>query len=74
MTAHQNDHQATGIAQLLRTLRRRAWLITICALLVPAAAVAASLAQEKQYSASASLLFRDPGFDQKLFSSSFVRR
>ena len=70
MNAHQHDHQPTGIAHLLRTLRRRSWLIAICAILAPAAAVAFSLAQEKQYSSSASLLFRDPQFDQKLFSSS----
>jgi capsular exopolysaccharide synthesis family protein len=43
--------------------------VLLCCLLVPGAALAYSLSQEKQYTASASLLFRDPGFDQKLFGS-----
>jgi len=37
--------------------------------MVPAAAVALSLFQESEYSASARLLFRDPALDQKLFGS-----
>jgi len=41
-------------------------------LVVPAIAFAVSLSQPKKYSASASLLFRDPGFDQKLFGSSVL--
>ena len=36
------------------------------------AAVAVTLAQQKQYSATAGLLFRDPGFDQKLFGTTFL--
>ncbi len=44
-------------------------MILLCLVLVPAAAVAISLSQKKQYTASASLLFRDPGFDQKLFGA-----
>jgi len=40
--------------------------------LVTASALGFSLSQKKQYSASASLLFRDPQLDQKLFGSSFV--
>jgi len=43
----------------------------VCALIVPATAFGYSLLQEKEYSASASLLFRDPGFAQKLFGTSF---
>jgi tyrosine-protein kinase len=41
----------------------------LCVLVVPASALAFSFSQEKQFTASASLLFRDPGFDQKLFGS-----
>src|SRR5918997_2168064 len=59
----------SGLRGALTTLRRRRWIIICCLLFVPAAAVLASLAQEKQYSASASLLFRDPGLDRKLFES-----
>jgi capsular exopolysaccharide synthesis family protein len=41
----------------------------LCIVLVPALAVGLSLTQQKKYTASASLLFRDPGFDQKVFGS-----
>jgi tyrosine-protein kinase len=58
-----------GITTILRSLRRRRGVLVVCAILVPAAALGFSLSQEKQYTASASLLFRDPGFDQKLFGS-----
>lgn len=53
----------------LRSLRRRIGVIVLCSILVPASAFALSKSQTKQYTASASLLFRDPGFDQKLFGS-----
>ncbi len=59
-------------AAFLAILRRRAWVIVLAVLLVPGAAVGLSLLQEKQYSASASLLFRDPQLDQKLFGSTFL--
>ena len=45
----------------------------LCAIAVPGAAVAFSLSQEKRYSASASLLFRDPGFDQTFLGAPFFR-
>lgn len=54
---------------VLRTLRRRWGVVLMCCILVPASAFAFSVTREKQYTASASLLFRDPGFDQKLFGS-----
>jgi succinoglycan biosynthesis transport protein ExoP len=54
---------------MLRSLRRRIGVIVLCCVLVPASAFAFSQSQTKQYTASASLLFRDPGFDQKLFGS-----
>ena len=60
------------LAALTRQLRRRVGIIVVCALVIPALAVALSLAQEKEYSATASLLFRDPAFDQKLFGSTFL--
>jgi polysaccharide biosynthesis transport protein len=40
------------------------------ALLIPATVVAWSLRQDKTYTATASLLFRDPGLDQKVFGAS----
>jgi capsular polysaccharide biosynthesis protein len=53
-------------------VRRRLGVVFLCLLLTPAAALAVSLLQEKEYIAKASLLFRDPQFDQKLFGSTFV--
>src|SRR3954466_7427730 len=66
--AQQREDIGAPLA-VMRVLRRRIGVVLICALLVPAAALAFSLSQEKQYSASASLLFRDPQLDQKLFGS-----
>jgi polysaccharide biosynthesis transport protein len=62
--ALQREEVAAPLA-VMRMLRRRIGVVLICALLVPAAALAFSLSQEKQYSAAASLLFRDPQLDQK---------
>lgn len=56
----------------LRALRRRLPLFILCVLLVPALAVAVSVLQKKEYTATASLYFRDPQFDQKLFGTSYV--
>lgn len=44
----------------------------MCCVLTTVASLGFSLAQRRQYSASASLLFRDAGFDQKLFGSSVL--
>ena len=63
---HRPDTQT-----LSRSLRRHWKLFLLCTLLVPFAAVAISLVQDKRYTASASLLFRDPGFDEKLFGTPF---
>lgn len=71
-TAEQQPSEQSSLLFLLRTLRRRIGVLTLCALTVPGAAFAFSVTQEKQYSASASLLFRDPRFDQTLFGSSFL--
>lgn len=57
---------------VVRQLRRRVGVVLACVIVLPVLAVTASLLQEKQYSASASLLFRDPAFDQKLFGSTFL--
>ena len=61
------DPRQRGLA---RALRRRMPLIVLCALAVPAVAIAISLVQDKKYTSTASLLFRDPQLDQKLFGSS----
>lgn len=59
----------TDIVGAITTLRRRAGLILLCVVITAAAAVGFSLFQQKQYSAAASLLFRDPGFAQSLFGN-----
>jgi uncharacterized protein involved in exopolysaccharide biosynthesis len=70
--ADNQEARGTSLPSLLAIVRRRLGLILLCALLVPASALAFSLIREKEYSAAASLLFRDPGFDQKLFGSTFL--
>jgi receptor protein-tyrosine kinase len=62
------DHP--DLRSLLEALRRRWLLIAGCLAAFTGAALGLSLAATEQYSASASLLFRDPGFDQRLFGSS----
>jgi capsular exopolysaccharide synthesis family protein len=62
-----------GLRGAIRVVRRRLPIFLLCVILVPAAAVAWSLLQKKEYTGTASLYFRDPEFDQKLFSSSFVQ-
>lgn len=57
---------------LLRALRRRRAVVLLVLAVVPLSALAVSLFQEKQYTASASLLFRDPRLDAKLFESSIL--
>jgi receptor protein-tyrosine kinase len=64
--------QAFSLRTAFVVLRRRLPILLICLIGVPASALAFSLLQQKQYTADASLLFRDPGFDQKLFGSTFV--
>lgn len=55
---------------LALALRRRWKLIAVCVLLAFAASVALSRSQQREYTASASILFRDPGIDQELFGYS----
>lgn len=61
----------------LRTLvgvaRRRAVVVILCAVVVPASALGWSLGQDKEYKATSQLLFRDPGFDQKLFGTAVLQ-
>jgi capsular exopolysaccharide synthesis family protein len=70
MAMEQTD---SDLRTTLRVLRQRMPLIIGCAILAGGAALAFSLMQEKQYSAESSLLFRDPGFDQRLFGSSSIQ-
>lgn len=55
--------------ELLSVLWRRRWVLLITVIASVAISVALSLRSPKQYSASAQLLFRDPGFAQALFGN-----
>ncbi|MEA2359022.1 MAG: tyrosine-protein kinase [Solirubrobacteraceae bacterium] len=59
--AQDSSPGSPASSSFLRVLRRRLWLIALCALLVPAAVVAYSLAQTKEYRASATLLAQQSG-------------
>jgi capsular exopolysaccharide synthesis family protein len=58
--------EESPLRDVVAALRRRALIIVIAAVALPAGALAYSLDSEDQYTATAKLLFRDPGFDQKL--------
>jgi tyrosine-protein kinase len=72
LTAHGETLDAKGIREALAVLQRRWPLVVVCLVLVTGAAIAYSLLQEKQYTASAQLLFQDQTFDQELFNSTVV--
>lgn len=54
----------------LRAFRRRWWIVVLCALIAGAAAYVVSTTQRKMYTASSTLLFGNPGFDQMVFGTS----
>jgi succinoglycan biosynthesis transport protein ExoP len=69
-----NAPDATGSVtvspfELLAVLWRRKLIVAVVVLVSVAAATGLSLRSPKQYSASAQLLFRDPGFAQALFGN-----
>jgi tyrosine-protein kinase len=67
----QQEKQGTDLGTLWRMFRHRRGVIILCFAVTAGVALLFSLAQQKQYSASASLLFRDPQLDQKLFGSTY---
>jgi succinoglycan biosynthesis transport protein ExoP len=67
--SEQRHHQPTDIERFLRILRRRKLVILLAFLGVTFAALALSLSKQKEYTASASLLFRDPAIDRTLFKT-----
>ncbi len=64
--------ESKNLDQLLLVIRRRWRMLLLCVVLVTAAAVGFSELQQKQYTASATLLFRDTQFDQELFGTNFT--
>ena len=65
--APREPEEDSAVRQLAVALRRRVAIVVIAVIALPAGALAYSLTAEKQYTATAKLLFRDPGFDQRLF-------
>jgi polysaccharide biosynthesis transport protein len=62
--------RTSALLRFARVLRERWWLIALTTLICGGVALAVSLNQSKKYDASASLLFRNPGFSSALFGSS----
>lgn len=67
--AQETEARTTDLADVVAVLRRRAGLIVLCVVIATAGAIGISLVQQKEYSASASLLFRNPGFAENLFGN-----
>jgi receptor protein-tyrosine kinase len=65
----QQTTERFDLERWLRVLRRRWWVIVLCVLLVAGSATVFSLTQEKQYSATASLLFRDSTLGQDVLGT-----
>jgi capsular exopolysaccharide synthesis family protein len=67
----RSDLQSEGLdfERVLYVLRRRARLILLCFVLAAGTALVLSLREQKQYSTSATLLFRDPRFAENLFGT-----
>jgi receptor protein-tyrosine kinase len=63
----QEHRDEPYVLTLLRAVGRRWKLVVACAVITPMVAYGLTLTQEEQYSASASLLFRDSGLSNTLF-------
>ena len=68
MPSERSSEQTDGwdVYRVIEALRRRVGLVVLCIVLVPLAALGLSLAQEKQYTATIAILFRNPGLDQEI--------
>ncbi len=69
---HHRASDELPLRDILAALRRRLPIVVVAAVALASAALAYSLQAEKQYTATAKLLFRDPGFDQKLFGTTIL--
>ncbi len=65
-----DTNRQADLERVIAVLRRRAGLIALCFVVTAGAAFGFSELQTKQYSTSASLLFRNPGFAEDLFGTS----
>jgi succinoglycan biosynthesis transport protein ExoP len=71
-TRRSSTREGANLDQIIALLRRRWRMVVACVVLVAAAAVGFSLLQRNQYTASATLLFRNTQFDQELFGANFT--
>lgn len=71
---HPEGSESFNLQTAVALFRRRWGVVVLCLVVTAGSALAFSLLREKQYTAAASLLFRDPAFDQRLFGSSFVEQ
>lgn len=71
--SYPTREEGTGetLRAFLTVVRRRLPILLVCAIVVPAAALAWSLQQEKEYESTASLLFRETHLDQAFTGGSF---
>jgi receptor protein-tyrosine kinase len=74
MRANDELDDGIDVRRLLNFLRRHVVLILATGILLASAVFAYSSTRPKQWTASATLLFRDPGFDQRLFGNQFLSR
>ena len=65
----EERNRSTDLERIIAILRRRAGLVVLCLVVTTGAAFGFSELQQKEYSASASLLFRNPGFAEELFGT-----
>lgn len=65
---HQHLDGSGNLAAFLHVLRRRAWLVLLCTLAVPAMAFAWTQRQDEKYEAHAKVLLEPAGFEQSLAS------
>lgn len=64
--------RGSDIEGVLVALRRRWRLVALCSLLAAGSAFAVSELRAPTYEATAKLLFRDPGFDQRIFGAPVI--
>lgn len=57
-----------NLAAFLHVLRRRAWLVLLCTIAVPAVAIAWTRQQDEKYEAHSKVLLEPAGFEQSLAS------
>ena len=73
MLEEQPPDGRVDLRTALQVLRRRIGIVLVCLVLLPGVALAAAMLAEKQYTATATLLLRDPQLDEKLFGTQFAQ-